>query len=125
MPFWGFRADFDPQNEGQNQPETPQKGIMQLNYAWKSVKKLRRLDCVSATQFLYAFSAVVQCHIVNIVLDVWLKLVMCPGIPEPENSRPNPSFFHTRQTRTRLFKFREFPYPPEPDFFRTRPISSS
>ena len=49
---------------------------------------------------------------------------MGPGIPEPDNSRPNPSFFNTRQTWTRVFKFREFPYLPEPDFFRTRPITS-
>ena len=46
------------------------------------------------------------------------KLVMSPGIPEPE-------FFQYPKNRTRLFKFREFPYPPEPDFFRTLPITNT
>ena len=31
----------------------------------------------------------------------------------------------TRHTRTRLFQLREFPYPPEFDFFRTRHITNA
>ena len=54
-----------------------------------------------------------------------------PEIPEkyptPEISYPIPENFRsskTRHTRTRLFQLREFPYPPEFDFFRTRHITS-
>jgi len=54
-----------------------------------------------------------------------LRVVMDSGITEHEKSRPNQIFFNTRHTWTRLFEFREFPYPPEPDFFRTRPITSN
>ena len=54
-----------------------------------------------------------------------------PEIPEkfptPEISYPIPENFissKTRHTRTRLFQLREFPYPPEFDFFRTRHITN-
>ena len=44
------------------------------------------------------------------------SIVMSPGISEPENPRPNPTFSYTRHTRTRHFKSRVYPYPPEPNF---------
>ena len=55
-----------------------------------------------------------------------------PEIPENfptlEISYPIPEIFksgNSRQTRTRLFQLREFPYPPVLDFFRTRHITSA
>ena len=49
-------------------------------------------------------------------------LVMGTGISEPENCRQNPSFFNTRQTRTRLFKFREFRIRSNPTFSVPDPL---
>ena len=41
---------------------------------------------------------------------IWAsELVISPRIPEPENPRPNPTFFNLRDTRTRHFKFRVYP----------------
>ena len=65
MPFLGFRADFNPPKQGSKLSRNPQKRYIVIERRLKKrKKKLRRLDCVSATQFLYAFSTVVQCHII-------------------------------------------------------------
>ena len=45
---------------------------------------------------------------------------MGPGIPEPENTRPNPTFLDTRDTRTRNFK--PWVLPDQPDTRLQYPI---
>ena len=52
------------------------------------------------------------------------QLVMSAGIPEPEITRPNLTFFNTRHTRTQHSRIRVYPNPPKPDFFYTRPITN-
>ena len=64
MPFWGFRADFKYPKGGSKSARTNLKRHNAIELRLKKRKKLRRLDCVSATQFMYAFSTVVQLLIV-------------------------------------------------------------